>query len=125
MSNEYLHIGKNFVPPDIYGKVTGKARYAEDYSVDGMVYARLFTSPMPHARVRNIDASAALAMDGVLGILTADDVPAVEAPNAAILTNEPVYVGDPILAVAAVDEKTAENALKKNQSRLRTAALCR
>jgi len=113
MSNEYLHIGKNFVPPDIYGKVTGKARYAEDYSVDGMVYARLFTSPMPHARVRNIDASAALAMDGVLGILTADDVPAVEAPNAAILTNEPVYVGDPILAVAAVDEKTAENALKK------------
>ena len=108
----YTHIGKNFVPPDIFGKVTGKAKYAEDYSVDGMVYARLYTSPMPHARVRHIDASAALAMDGVLGILTADDVPAVEAPNAAILTNEPVYIGDPILAIAAVDEKTAENALR-------------
>ena len=108
----YTHIGKNFVPPDIFGKVTGKAKYAEDYSVDGMVYARLYTSPMPHARVRHIDASAALAMDGVLGILTAEDVPAVEAPNAAILTNEPVYIGDPILAIAAVDEKTAENALR-------------
>ena len=108
----YTYIGKNFVPPDIFGKVTGKAKYAEDYSVDGMVYARLYTSPMPHARVRHIDASAALAMDGVLGILTAEDVPAVEAPNAAILTNEPVYIGDPILAIAAVDEKTAENALR-------------
>ena len=54
----YLHIGKNFTPPDIYGKVTGKAKYAEDYTVDGMVYARLLTSPMPHARVKNIDATA-------------------------------------------------------------------
>ncbi len=109
----YLHIGKNFTPPDIYGKVTGKAKYAEDYAVDGMVYARLLTSPMPHARVRNIDASEALAMDGVLGILTADDVYPTEAPAPALLTNEPVYVGDPILAIAAVDEKTAENALAK------------
>lgn len=109
----YLHIGKNFTPPDIYGKVTGRARYAEDYAVDGMVYARLLASPMPHARVNGIDASEALAMDGVIGILTADDVYPTEAPAPAILTNEPVYVGDPILAVAAVDEKTAENALKK------------
>lgn len=107
----YLHIGKNFTPPDIYGKVTGKARYAEDYKVDGMVYARLLTSPMPHARVTSIDASAALAMAGVVGILTADDVYPTQAPSPALLTNEPVYVGDPILAIAAVDEKTAENAI--------------
>jgi len=111
MSSENTLIGKNFIPPDIYGKVTGKAKYAEDYSVDGMLYARLLTSPMPHARVRSIDASAALALEGVIGIITADDVPQVEAPNAPILTNEPVYVGDPILAIAAVDEKTAENAI--------------
>ena len=109
----YLHIGKNFTPPDIYGKVTGKAKYAEDYAVDGMVYARLLTSPMPHARVKNIDASEALAMDGVVGILTADDVYPTEAPAPALLTNEPVFVGDPILSVAAVDEKTAEDALAK------------
>jgi CO/xanthine dehydrogenase Mo-binding subunit len=107
----FEHIGHNFTPPDIHGKVTGKARFAEDYVVDGMVYARLYTSPMPHGRVRSIDATAALAMEGVLGILTADDVPATEAPNGAILTNEPVYVGDPILAVAAVDEKVAEDAV--------------
>ena len=64
----------------------------------------MYTSPMAHGRVTRIDTSAAEAMEGVVGILTADDVPAEEAPNAAILTNTPAYVGDPILAVAAVTE---------------------
>jgi CO/xanthine dehydrogenase Mo-binding subunit len=70
----YMHIGKDFTPPDVPGKVTGRIKYAEDYTREGMVYARLLTSPIPHARVLDIDASAALAMDGVIGILTADDV---------------------------------------------------
>ena len=109
--SDYKHIGKDFVPPDISGKVTGKARYAEDFRVDGMVFARMYTSPVAHGRVTNIDTSAAEAMPGVVGILTADDVPASEAPSAAILTNTPAYIGDPILAVAAEDEKTAEDAL--------------
>ena len=55
-------IGKDFTPPDIRGKVTGAAKYAEDIRAEGMLFCRLLTSPMPHARVRNIDASAALAM---------------------------------------------------------------
>lgn len=109
--SDYKHLGKDFTPPDITGKVTGKAKYAEDFRVDGMVYARMYTSPMAHGRVTNIDTSAAEAMEGVVGILTADDVPEVEAPNAAILTNTPAYIGDPILAVAALDEKTAEDAM--------------
>ena len=45
-------IGKDFTPPDIRGKVTGSAKYAEDFRMDGMVFCRLLTSPMPHARVR-------------------------------------------------------------------------
>ncbi len=108
---DYKHIGKDFTPPDITGKVTGKAMYAEDFRVDGMVYARMYTSPMAHGRVVSIDTSAAEAMDGVVGILTADDLPAVEVPNAPILTNSPAYVGDPILAVAAETEEIAENAM--------------
>ena len=110
----YMHIGKDFVPPDVPGKVTGRIKYAEDYTRDGMVYARLLTSPIPHARVLDIDASAALAMDGVVGILTADDVYPDGEPQSTglkILTNEPTLVGEPILALAAVDEKTAETAL--------------
>lgn len=109
--SDYRLVGKDFTPPDVIGKVTGKAKYAEDFRVDGMVYARMLTSPMAHGKVTNIDTSAAEAMDGVIGILTADDVPEVEAPNAAILTNSPAYIGDPILAVAALDEKTAEDAI--------------
>ena len=66
-------IGKNFTPPDVHAKVTGRAKYAEDFRVDGMVFGRLLTSPIPHANIRNIDASEALAMDGVIGVLTADD----------------------------------------------------
>ena len=110
----YMHIGKDFVPPDAPGKVTGRIKYAEDYTREGMVYARLLTSPIPHARVLDIDASAALAMDGVIGILTADEVYPDGEPQSTglkILTNEPTLVGEPILAVAAVDEKTAETAI--------------
>ena len=109
----YNLLGKNFVPPDVHGKVTGKAKYAEDFRAEGMAFCRLMLSPMPHARVRNIDAKEALAMPGVLGILTAKDVPAQPAPGEPILTDEPMYVGQPILAVAAVDETTAQDAIDK------------
>ncbi|MDZ7642833.1 MAG: xanthine dehydrogenase family protein molybdopterin-binding subunit [Woeseiaceae bacterium] len=109
--SDYKHIGKDFTPPDVVGKVTGQARFAEDFRADGMVFARIYTSPMAHGRVTNIDTSALDDMPGIIGVLTADDVPAVEAPSAAILTNNPAYIGDPILAVAAEDETTAENAL--------------
>ena len=105
-------LGRDFVPPDIVGKVTGAARYAEDFRADGMLFCRLLTSPMPHARVRGIDASAALAMPGVVAILTADEVPEAPAPGNNILTNEPHFVGEPILAVAAVDETTAQDAIE-------------
>jgi len=107
----YTLIGKDYTPPDIRAKVTGAAKYAEDFKVDGMVFCRLLTSPIPHARVLNIDASEALQIPGVIGILTADDVPRLPGVDRQILTNEPVYVGEPILAVAALDEKTAEDAI--------------
>ena len=102
----YDLIGKDFVPPDIRAKVTGRARYAEDFRAEGMVFAKLLTSPVPHARINGIDASDALSMEGVLGMLTADDEGA-----GALLSNEPLFVGHPILAVAAVDERTAQDAI--------------
>lgn len=101
-------IGKDFVPPDIHGKVTGRAKYAEDFRAEGMVFARLLTSSVPHATITNIDAAEALAMDGVLGIITADD-----EGLGALLANEPKFVGDPILALAARDETTAQDAIDR------------
>ncbi|HEY6507838.1 MAG TPA: hypothetical protein VIY56_07475, partial [Vicinamibacterales bacterium] len=102
MAGEKL-VGANYVPPDHVAKVTGRAKYAEDFRAEGMLFAKLLLSPLPHARVRSIDASAALAMPGVKAILTAADVPDQNGGEKA-LTNEPFYAGEPVLAVAAVDE---------------------
>ena len=107
-------VGRSYIPPDHVAKVTGRAKYAEDYRADGMLFTKLLLSPMPHARVRSIDTSAATAMPGVRAILTADDLPDLEGAERA-LTNEPVYAGEPILAVAAVDELTAAEAVERIQ----------
>jgi CO/xanthine dehydrogenase Mo-binding subunit len=108
----YKLLGKDFVPPDLRGKVTGKAKYAEDFRAEGMAFCKMLLSPMPHARVTSIDTTEALAMEGVLGVITAEDVPPGEGAAEVILTNNPHFVGEPILAIAAVDEATASDALE-------------
>jgi xanthine dehydrogenase molybdenum-binding subunit len=105
-------VGQNYTPPDLVAKVTGRARYAEDYRADGMLFCKLLLSPMPHARVLRVDTSEALAMPGVRAILRADDLPDLGGAERA-LTNEPLYAGEPILAVAAVDELTAAEAIER------------
>ena len=125
-SPEYKLIGKNYTTADLYAKVTGKAKYAEDFRAEGMLFCKLLLSPMPHARVKRIDAREALAMPGVKAILTARDLPppadtltdngtVIKATKWAErgLTMEPVYQGEPVLAVAAVDELTAAEAIEK------------
>jgi CO/xanthine dehydrogenase Mo-binding subunit len=122
----YKLIGKNYTTPDLYAKVTGQAKYAEDFRAEGMLFCKLLLSPMPHAKVKGIHTNAALAMPGVKAILTANDLPAPAdtlTDNGTVikaskwgergLTNEPVYQGEPILAVAAVDELTAAEAIEK------------
>jgi CO/xanthine dehydrogenase Mo-binding subunit len=118
-------IGHNYTTPDLVAKVTGKAKYSEDFRAEGMLWTKLLLSPMPHARVTRLDTSAALAMPGVKAILTADDMPGAaagatlgegvvaSAQSETGLTNEPLYEGEPILAVAAVDELTATEAIEK------------
>src|SRR5580658_1586109 len=110
----YKLVGKNFVPHDVVAKVTGRAKYAEDFRADGMVFCKTLTSPIPHARIRRIDTSAALKIKGVLGVLTADDVPQFPPPQTPILVkDETFYVGEPILAIAAIDEMSAADAIEK------------
>jgi len=105
-------VGQNYTTPDLVAKVTGRAKYAEDYRADGMLFAKLLLSPMPHCKVRRIDTRAALATPGVKAILTADDLPELRGGGERALTNEPLYHGEPILAVAAVDELTAARAIE-------------
>ena len=119
-------IGKDYQTADLYAKVTGLAKYAEDYHADGMLYCKLLLSPLPHARVKHLDVRQALAMPGVKAILTADELPPpadsltdngtvirANPKSEKALTMEPLYQGEPILAVAAVDEFTAAEAIEK------------
>ena len=121
-------IGKDYPTPDLYAKVTGLAKYAEDYHADGMLFCKLLLSPLPHARVKHIDTRAALAMPGVKAILMAHELPPpadsltdngtvikANPKSERALTLEPLYQGEPILAVAAVDELTAAEAIEKIQ----------
>src|SRR5919201_5739875 len=119
-------VGHNYQTPDLVAKVTGRAKYAEDFRVDGMLFCKLLLSPLPHGRVRRLDTRRALALPGVKGILTADDLPApadvvtdlgqriaANSKGEKALSSEPVYQGEPVLAVAAVDEATASEAIEK------------
>ena len=106
---------------DYLQKVTGAAIYASDVEVPGMLHGKILRSTVPHARIRGIDVSAAMAMPGVVAVLMGSDLQ--HLPGTAVrwglsLRDRPViaidkvrYVGDPVAAVAAVDEATAEEAL--------------
>jgi len=122
----YKLLGKDYATPDLYAKVTGKAKYAEDFRAEGMLFCKLLLSPIPHGRVKHLDARKALAMPGVKAILTEDDLPApadsvtdlgvvikANRQGEKAVTMEPLYQGEPVLAVAAVDEFTAAEAIEK------------
>jgi xanthine dehydrogenase molybdenum-binding subunit len=123
---QYKLIGKNYVTADLVAKVTGQSKYAEDFRAQGMLFCKLLLSPLPHARVKHIEVSEAMAMPGVKATLTANDLPAPAdsvTDNGTVikaskwgergLTMEPVYQGEPILALAAVDELTAAEAIER------------
>ena len=123
-------VGMNNSTPELVAKVTGRAKYAEDYRAEGMLFARLLLSPMPHARIKRIDTSAALAMPGVKAILTGDDVPGpkdqindngqvikANPRSETALTNEPMYQGQPVVAVCAVSEPIAVEAIDESRRR--------
>ena len=68
-------VGDRAFRADVRGKVLGTGEYCDDLYLDGMVHASAVRSQYPRARVLNIDASEALALPGVLAVLTAEDVP--------------------------------------------------
>ncbi|RME84119.1 MAG: xanthine dehydrogenase family protein molybdopterin-binding subunit [Caldilineae bacterium] len=123
MSRGFSTIGVGHPRIDAIEKVTGKARYAADFSLPGMLYGKIKRSPHAHARVLSIDAEKALALEGVKAVLTPWDVPRVlhtgaPAPRLGslradqlVLTDVARFVGDGVAAVAATTEEIAEAAL--------------
>lgn len=113
---QFRIIGRPWARVDGPGKATGETRYADDLFLPRMLYGKLLRSHVPHARITSVDVSRARALPGVLAVITGADLPVrfgimPSSQDEETLCREKVrYVGDPIAAVAAVDEETAERA---------------
>ena len=105
-------IGKPTTRVDGPQRVTGRARYTQDIALPGMLHVRILRSPYPRARVRKVDASRALALPGVRGVLHRFNAPkAAFRGEDTIFREEVRFVGDEVAAIAADDEATAADAL--------------
>jgi 4-hydroxybenzoyl-CoA reductase subunit alpha len=111
-------VGVSIPRVDAADKVTGRAVYTADIYLPNMVHGKLLGSPIAHGLIKNIDVSKAKALPGVLAVLTGADVTDTKHGVSPARYDEDVlakdkvrHVGDPIAAVAAIDEKTAEQAL--------------
>ncbi|HEU4403514.1 MAG TPA: molybdopterin cofactor-binding domain-containing protein [Candidatus Polarisedimenticolia bacterium] len=102
---------------DGLAKCSGALKYADDLALPRMLYAKILRSHLPHARILGIDTSRAAALPGVLAVLTGKDLPVqfgilpVSQDEHALCLDRVRFVGDPVAAVAAIDEETACEAL--------------
>jgi selenium-dependent xanthine dehydrogenase len=113
-----LAIGKARPNPNALAKITGEARFTDDYKFPGMLYARTKRAGVPHARVRSIETAAARELEGVHAVLTHKDIPGRNA-HGVVSIDWPVlcgvkvrYVGDAVAIVAADSEEIAAAALE-------------
>ena len=126
-TQEYKVVGTNPIRHDGLEKVTGRARYGNDLSMQGLLYGKMLRSPHAHARIRSIDASRALALPGVMAVITAADFPDISPRLSTtaggirmnygfysrnIMAREKaLYCGHAVAAVAATSPHIAEEAL--------------
>ena len=110
---DFAVLGQSVPRVDGVEKVCGKAIYAGDIHIPGMLYAASVYSPAPHCRITSIDVSAAKAIPGVKAVLTAADVPKPQS-NADVffITDTPKFIGDVIAIIAAETRETLEKARK-------------
>ncbi len=116
--DRFTSVGASIPRLDAVDKVTGRALYTADISLPRMVHGKILGSPIAHGRIRRIDTSKAMALPGVLAVITGEDVPDTQygvSParyDEYVLAKDKVrHVGDKVAAVAAIDAKTAEEAL--------------
>ena len=116
-SQAYKVVGHAEPRSDGAEKVTGKALYTVDVDLPGMAHGKILRSPYAHARVKRVEASASGETAGVFAVITREDQRGLGMFGAAykdqtiVAVDKVRYAGDPVAAVAAVDEATAEEAL--------------
>jgi CO/xanthine dehydrogenase Mo-binding subunit len=113
----YKVIGRAEPLVDANEKVTGKAIYTVDVELPGLAHGRVLRSPYAHARLKRVDASRAEKLPGVFAVIPREDQKRLGMFGAAykdqtvVAVDKVRYAGDPVAAVAALDEATAEEAL--------------
>ena len=116
-AKNYSIIGTRQPSLDGLIKASGEAKFAADFSLPGMLTGKMMGCPYPHAKIINMDISKAQSLKGVRAIISGFDIPGVEygffrsRQDEKGLTLVGRYIGDPIAAVAAIDEDTAFEAL--------------
>lgn len=111
-------IGQRRRKIDGHQKATGRALYADDIDLPGMLHCKIKRSIRPHAKITKLNVETALALEGVVAVVTGHDMPTKYGiipwtkDEQALCTDKVRFVGDGIAAVAAVDEETANAALK-------------
>ena len=109
-------VGTPFRRVDGRAKVTGQTLFADDVVLPRTAHVKLVRSTLPHARIKHIDLSAALAMEGVLGTLIGEELPnafgimPVSEDEHALAIDTVRFIGDPVAAIAAVSEDVAHAA---------------
>ncbi len=112
-------VGQSVRRIDGIPKVKGQFQFGSDLWAEGMLWGHTLRSPHPHARIRSIDVSKALATPGVHCVLLADDVPGkktygLEFADQPVLASDRVrYAGEPVAILAAGDPETARRAAEK------------
>ncbi len=110
-------VGKPFRKVDARSKCTGQTKFADDIVLPRMLFAKLLRSHEPHARIVSIDISKALALPGVYSVITGKDLPIpygilpVSQDEHTLCIDKVRFIGDPVAAVAAIDEDTAFEAM--------------
>ncbi|TMG23127.1 MAG: aldehyde oxidase, partial [Chloroflexi bacterium] len=106
-------VGRPLPKVDAATKVTGRALYADDIVLPRTLHCKILRSPHPHARILSIDTSGARRIPGVVAVITGTDLPIkfgilpVTQDERALEHEKVRYVGDPIAAVAALEEEIA------------------
>src|SRR3990172_2802030 len=116
--DELAVVGQGVPKVDAPPKVLGQAQYIDDLSLPNMLVCKVLRSPLPHARILNIDTSRARALPGVKAIVTGDDIPKVKfgvfphtLDQYALAVGKVRHVGEGVAAVAAVNDEIALEAL--------------
>lgn len=112
----YSIIGQSVTKVDARDKVTGEARYAGDIRLSGALHGAILTSPVPHARIVGVDTSEAESLAGVAAVVTAQDalpgrIGLFIRDRTPLASGKVRCIGEPVAAVAATDQATAELAL--------------